>query len=113
MGNPSGIDGLLSLGFGSVLRSLGNSLVTQSFDDMFGQLEDSVIYTRSRHSLKFGFQYWRVAIKTFYSATTGELGFMNFNGSFTANAFQNAATNTGDGMADFFPWVAWRVWSRA
>jgi hypothetical protein len=101
-GNPSGIDGLLSLGLGSVLRSLGNSLVTQSFDDHVWQVEDSVIYTRGRHSLKAGFQFWREPIKTFYSGNNGELGFMNFNGSFTADAFQNAATNTGDGMADFF-----------
>ena len=101
-GNPSGINGLLSLGLGGIVGGIGNSLVTQSFDDHVWQADDSVIYTRGRHSFKFGFQYWREPIKTFYSGNNGELGFMNFNGSFTASAFQNAATNTGDGSADFF-----------
>lgn len=101
-GNPSGINGLLSLGLGGIIRGLGNSLVTQSFDDHVWQADDSLVYTRGRHSLKFGFQFWREPIKTFYSGNNGELGLMNFGGTFTANAFQNAATNTGDGSADFF-----------
>ena len=101
-GNPSGIDGLLGLGLGGIVGGIGNSLVTQSFDDHVWQADDSATYTRGRHSLKFGFQFWHEPIKTFYSGNNGELGFMNFNGSFTANAFQNAATNTGDGSADFF-----------
>jgi hypothetical protein len=102
-GNPSGIDGLLGLGFGnSVIGGVGNSLNRQSFDDHVWQVDDSVIYTRGRHAIKFGFQFWKEPIKTFYSGNNGELGFINFNGSFTANAFQNAATNTGDGAADFF-----------
>jgi len=101
-GNPSGINGLLGLGFGSIVGGVGNSLVTQSFDDHVWQLEDSLIYTRGRHSFKVGFQFWREPIKTFYSGNNGELGFMNFSGTFTASAFQNALTNTGDGSADFF-----------
>ena len=101
-GNPTGINGLLGLGFGSIVAGVGNSLVTQSFDDHVWQVDDAVLYTRGRHSFKFGFQFWKEPIKTFYSGNNGELGFMNFNGSFTANAFQNAATNTGDGSADFF-----------
>ena len=101
-GNPSGIDGLLGLGFGSIVSGVGNSLVTQSFDDHVWQVDDSIIYTKGRHSIKTGFQFWHEPIKTFYSGNNGELGFMNFNGSFTADAFQNATTNTGDGSADFF-----------
>jgi hypothetical protein len=101
-GNPAGISGLLSLGLGSIVGGIGNSLVTQSFDDHVWQLDDSLSYTRGRHSFKVGFQFWREPIKTFYSGNNGELGFMNFNGSFTASAFQNAATNTGNGSADFF-----------
>jgi len=101
-GNPSGIDGLLGLGLGGIFSGLGNSLVTQSFDDHVWQVDDSLVYTRGRHSIKFGFQFWHEPIKTFYSGNNGELGFMNFKGSFTASAFQGAATNTGDGSADFF-----------
>ena len=102
-GNPAGINGLLSLGLGnSVVRGVGDSLIRQSFDDHVWQADDSVIYSRGRHSIKFGFQFWREPIKTFYSGNNGELGFMNYSGTFTASAFQNGATNTGDGAADFF-----------
>ena len=101
-GNPSGIDGLLGLGLGNTFSGLGSSLVTQSFDDHVWQVDDSLIYTRGRHSLKFGFQFWHEPIKTFYSGNNGELGFMNFNGTFTADKFSGATTNTGDGSADFF-----------
>src|SRR5437660_5951352 len=101
-GNPAGIDGLLSLGLGnSVVGGIGNSLNRQSFDDHVWQVDDSVIYTRGRHSIKFGFQFWKEPIKTFYSGNNGELGFINFSGTFTASAFQSAATNTGDGGTDF------------
>jgi Carboxypeptidase regulatory-like domain len=101
-GNPSGLNGLLSLGMGNLVRGVGDSLIRQSFDDHVWQLEDSVSWTRGRHNFKFGFQYWKEPIKTFYSGNNGELGFMTFNGSFTASAVANPATNTGNGVADFF-----------
>ncbi len=101
-GNPSGIDGLLSLGFGNIVSGIGSSLVTQSFDDHVWQVDDSVIYTKGRHSIKTGFQFWHEPIQTFYSGNNGELGLMNFKGTFTADKFQNSTTNTGDGSADFF-----------
>jgi hypothetical protein len=101
-GNPAGIDGLLGMNLGSFQTAIGNSLVNQSFDDHVWQAEDAVTYTRGRHTVKFGGQFWHENIKTFYSGNNGELGFMNFNGSFTADAYKNATTNTGDGSADFF-----------
>ena len=108
-GNPNGLNGLLALNVGNILNAgsgnangLGNSLVTQSFDDHVWQLDDSLIYTRGRHSIKFGFQYWDQPIKTFYSGNNGELGLMDFTSNFTASAATNALTNSGEGMADFF-----------
>ena len=108
-GNPNGLNGLLALNVGNILNAgsgnangLGNSLVTQSFDDHVWQLDDSVIYTRGRHSIKFGFQYWDEPIKTFYSGNNGELGLMDFTSNFTASAATNPLTNSGEGMADFF-----------
>ena len=93
---------MLGLGLGGIVGGVGNSLVTQSFDDHVWQVDDSLTYTRGRHSFKFGGQFWKEPIKTFYSGNNGELGFMNFNGSFTASAFTSPATNTGEGSADFF-----------
>jgi hypothetical protein len=58
-GNPGSLDGLLSLGFGnSYVSSVGQREQTQSFDDHVWQAEDSVTWTRGRHTFKFGGQYF-------------------------------------------------------
>jgi len=100
--NPAGLIGLLALNVGNLMTTLGNSLVTQSFDDHVWQADDSLIWTRGRHTLKFGGQFWKESMKTFYSGNNGELGLMNFTNNFTASAANGAAANTGEGMADFF-----------
>src|SRR5690242_392725 len=51
-GNPSGLVGLIGLGFGNVVSGLGSSLVTQNFDSKVWQAEDSIGYTVGRHSFK-------------------------------------------------------------
>jgi len=101
-GNPAGLDGLLGLNFSnSALSSLGTQESTTSFDDHVWQLEDSVSWTRGRHTFKFGGQYWRNVIKTFYAGNNGELGLMDFDGRFTNASATSPVTNTGDGGADF------------
>jgi len=101
-GNPSNLPGLLALNFSnSALNDLGTQESTQSFDDHVWQLEDSVNWTHGRHSFKFGGQYWREIIKTFYAGNNGELGLMDFNGQFTAVNSASAGGGTGDGGADF------------
>jgi outer membrane receptor protein involved in Fe transport len=72
---------------------------TQSFDDHVWQLEDSVGWTKGRHNLKFGGQWWRQIIKTFYAGNNGQLGLMDFDGRFTRSAL--GASGGGDGGADF------------
>jgi hypothetical protein len=100
-GNPTGLVGLLGLGFGNIVSGLGSSLVTQNFDSKVWQAEDSISYTVGRHSFKIGGQYWRDIITVFYSGNNGELGFMNFSANFTASA-PAATDGSGEGMADFF-----------
>lgn len=102
-GNPTGVDGLLSLSFSnSALSGLGQAEQTQSFDDHVWQAEDSVSWTHGRHNFKFGGQYFDQIIKTFYAGNNGELGLMDFDGRFTSNVIGSAGTGTGDGGADFF-----------
>lgn len=101
-GNPSTLDGLLALNFSnSTLNNLGAAESTQSFDDHVWQVEDSLSWTHGRHSFKYGGQYWREIIKTFYAGNNGELGLMDFNGQFTAINSASAGGGTGDGGADF------------
>src|SRR5207244_4734333 len=102
MANPTRTDVLLGHGCCNIPPGIGNSLATQSCDDHVWQVDDSVIDTKGRHSIKTGFQFWHEPIRTFYSVNNGELGLMNFKGTFTADKALNATTNTGDGSADFF-----------
>jgi Carboxypeptidase regulatory-like domain len=101
-GNPGSLDGLLALNFSnSALSNLGTQESTTSFDDHVWQFEDSVSWTHGRHNLKFGGQFWRQIIKTFYAGNNGQLGLMDFDGRFTSNVIGSAGNGTGDGGADF------------
>ncbi len=73
-----------------------------SFDDHVWQFEDAVTWTHGRHNIKFGGQFWRQIIKTFYAGNNGELGLMDFDGRFTSNVIGSAGSGAGDGGADFF-----------
>jgi hypothetical protein len=100
-GNPGSLDGLLALNFhNTFVNNIGSAEQTQSFDDHVWQAEDNLSWMHGRHSFKFGGQYWRQIIKTFYAGNNGQLGLMDFNGQFTASA-SAAAGVTGDGGADF------------
>jgi hypothetical protein len=101
-GNPGDLDGLLALNFHSVLTNQGTQESTQSFDDHVWQVEDSLSWSHGRHNFKFGGQWWRQIIKTFYAGNNGQLGLMDFDGRFTSSAPSSPLKNTGDGGADFF-----------
>ncbi|MGB6973548.1 MAG: TonB-dependent receptor [Terracidiphilus sp.] len=101
-GNPANVPGLLQLTFNnSDVNLIGQEEQTQSFDDHVWQAEDSIIWTHGRHSFKFGGQYWREILNTFYAGNNGELGYMTYNGQFTATDSGSAGNGTGDGGADF------------
>jgi len=99
-GNPGSLPGLLSLTFNnSKVTSIGQAEQTQSFDDHVWQVEDGLSWNHGRHTFKFGGQYWRQIIKTFYAGNNGQLGLMDFDGRFTSSA---VGATGGDGGADFF-----------
>ncbi|PYV80756.1 MAG: hypothetical protein DMG93_18065 [Acidobacteria bacterium] len=99
-GNPANLDGLLGLNFTrSNISNFGTQESTASFDDHVWQFEDGLSWTHSRHNLKFGGQFWRDIIKTFYAGNNGQLGHMDFDGRFTQSSSSGA--NTGDGGGDF------------
>jgi hypothetical protein len=101
-GNPAGLDGLLSLGLSNTtVNSVGEGESTQSFDDHVWEAEDGVTWTHGRHTFKFGGQYWLEILKTFYAGNNGELGYMDFDGRFTAVNSESAGTAGGNGGADF------------
>jgi hypothetical protein len=107
--NPFAGAPLLGLGGGTptspgngTLTNIGNSMVTQSFNSKVWQFDDGVTWTRGRHTLKFGGQYWFDNITVFYSGNSGALGGMTFGPNFTASAATNPLKHSGEGMGDFF-----------
>lgn len=100
------------------LSNIGNSQVTQHFSSQVYQLDDGITWTRGRHTLKFGGQYWFDIRTPFYSGNSGSIGGLTFGPIFTASAPLNPAANSGAGMADFlglhsafgrgFPHGGWR-----
>src|SRR6266436_4653373 len=88
-------------------------MVTQSFNSKVYQGDDSITWTRGRHTLKFGGEYMYDSIKVFYSGNSGQLGGMVFGPDFTASRAQCGNSSSaqtcastgpigGEGMADFF-----------
>ena len=78
-----GLDGLMRLTFNNSLARQWSWAAesTQSFDDHVWEAEDGLTWTHGRHTFKFGGQWWRDIIKTFYAGNNGELGLMDFDGS--------------------------------
>ena len=99
-GNPGTLPGLLAINFHNAgsLTNLGTTESTENFDDHVWQAEDAVSWTHGRHNFKFGGQYWRQIINTFYAGNNGQLGFLDFNGQFTSSGIGGTG---GDGGADF------------
>ncbi|HEX4784677.1 MAG TPA: TonB-dependent receptor [Candidatus Sulfotelmatobacter sp.] len=98
-GNPGTLPGLLAINFhNSALSNIGTAETTENFDDHVWQVEDGVSWNHGRHTFKFGGQYWRQIIKTFYAGNNGQLGFLDFNGQFTSSGIGGTG---GDGGADF------------
>jgi hypothetical protein len=86
--------GLLNLQIGGTgvgsSASLGNIGAVQIFHTTEGQVEDNVIYSRGRHTIKSGFQYWRERQNYDYGGNNGQLGALSIS------------SLTGEGVADFW-----------
>lgn len=90
--------------------SLGLINLWQIFRDTEIQLEDNVVYTRGRHTLKSGFQFIRERNNYVYPGNEGALGNININSSTGINAANAVLKSTGKpcgagcetGVADFW-----------
>jgi Carboxypeptidase regulatory-like domain/TonB dependent receptor len=70
--------GLLGLDFANAGLNLGTPDIEQHFGDGTLQLSEGVIWTRGRHIIHAGFQYWRMRENSAYSGNDGVLGNLNF-----------------------------------
>jgi hypothetical protein len=81
------IAGLSSIGWGGGLTAPGAIAPDSDTLAKTYQLNEKVTWLKGRHSLKFGGQFLRYDQRRFYAGNNGLLGFINYSGAFTGNAF--------------------------
>ncbi len=70
----------------NVGTGFGNPQVAEEFSDTVGQINDTVIVNRGKHTIRMGFQFQRQRIDTFYSGNAGIAGQFDFNGQYSGAA---------------------------
>ena len=84
---------------GGNAATIGNSDIYQLFADTVIHYEDTIIWTKGKHTMHIGFQGYRYRIDTFYSGNNGEAGTFNFNGQYTTSSTTTKSGN-GSGLAE-------------
>lgn len=98
-GVPSSFLPSMSLSGGNV-AGFGTSDVYQLFADTTMQFEDTAIWTKGQHTMRFGFQIYRYRVDTFYSGNNGRAGTFLFNGQYTSDTLGNKASAANGGIAE-------------
>jgi Carboxypeptidase regulatory-like domain/TonB dependent receptor len=118
--NPTGVDlsaafgipdvtgnFLPSIGFGSGTANslapwIGTEDLEERFHDSIIETEDSLTWTKGRHSVHAGFQLLNFRMNDSYPGNGGVAGAFGFSGQFTGNGTGAAAgTSVGSQFADF------------
>ena len=80
---------MTSIGWGGGLTTPGAIATDSDTLAKTYQLNEKLTWLKGRHTLKFGGQFLRYDQQRFYAGNNGLLGFINFNGAFTGNAFSD------------------------
>jgi hypothetical protein len=70
----------------SFISNIGVGNVYQLFADTVIQYQDTLIWTKGRHTMHIGFQGWRQRLNTFYSGNNGLNGTFTYNGQYSGRA---------------------------
>jgi hypothetical protein len=79
--------------------TIGTADLLESFHDTNTEAEDALTWTRGRHSLHVGFEFFNYRMNDVYPGNGGLAGSWAFTGQFTGNS--ESGTSGGDGFADF------------
>jgi hypothetical protein len=91
--------GLLGMQFtNTFISGFGSSNIgtQQLFANTTYHYADNLTIIRGRHSMKTGFNILRQQMNTFYAGNNGRIGFMEFNGQFTAPTSATVAWSDAD-----------------
>lgn len=95
-----GMLGISITGTGTGSPSLGSGGAVQVFHTTEGQFDDNLVYTRSRHTIKTGFQYVRERQNYDYGGNNGTLGTLSINNLTGASVADFWLGNVGGGFRD-------------
>jgi len=105
VGIPGVQDTILpAITFGSVSPNQGSFTVgsadlVEIFHDNTYEAEDNLTWTRGKHSLHFGFEYYKYVMNDLFPGNQGVAGSFSFTGQFTGNG--TAGASGGNSVADF------------
>ncbi len=88
---------LPQISFGGVFTNIGSTASVEIFHDTTIEAEDSATWTRGKHVIKFGFEFFHYIMNDVYPGNEGVAGSFTFNGQFTGNS----GAAGGNGVADF------------
>jgi hypothetical protein len=105
-GVPSTFLPAMTFGGGNVSAFGTNAVLNQGADTVI-QAGDTLIWSKGRHNVRFGFQAFRFRQNVFYSGNNGEAGSFSFSGQYTAgpaagtkSGTVNPATGVASGIAE-------------
>ena len=84
----------MNFGYGNI----GNSDGVEVFHDTTNVVADSLTWTRGKHSIHTGFEFYHYMMNDTYAGNNGEAGTFSFSGQYTGNT---SAASGGNGFADF------------
>ncbi len=93
-GVPGDILPLMNFGY----QPIGSTNGIEIFHDTTIQVEDSLTWTRGRHSIHGGFELYHYIMNDQYAGNSGAAGSFNFTGQYTSNPTVGAQ---GSAFADF------------
>jgi hypothetical protein len=80
-GVPGDILPAMNIGF----QTIGSTNGVEIFHDHTIQIGDNITWTRARHEIHAGFQYYKYIMNDVYAGNSGAAGAFNFSGQYTEN----------------------------
>ena len=96
-----GVNGTIlpDINFNGLYSDVGNADLVEIFHDTTVEAEDALTWTRGRHVVHGGFEYYHYLMNDLYPGNQGLTGEFIFNGQFTGNSA--TGTTGGTPAADF------------
>ena len=87
IGGSQAIPGLTEVRLGNNLSNIGTVAIGSNTSNKVFQINERLTWVKARHTMKFGGSWNRYIMERYYSGNNGQLGYIQYNGTFTGAAF--------------------------